>query len=1245
MPERGWAPLGSLAGMESFFRLTNWEVAPETFRRKVAATTGWAYRRQRQITRGATGLAGTSSAIGARIANVERFGVADPGAWRLGMNVEIPEAQQILFTKSSPFTSLGTVNLEKVWDPYLRAVGEAGAQGIVAATSKPEDIVRGIFSRLRPTDVSVAGQFFRGDKAGLYQNITFPTMAPKGVAALEVGLHGRQLPRLVTPQMAAQRLGQFGQARPQEVMLQAAILSPRSRWGRTLAQGALESEIGFVSELVGGTSMLMPGGRPSRHPLVRGAKAIRSAGAESIARFGRFNAAMFMGQKKFLGGALTGEFTQRTGVGLLVAQELGKDPAALLSAMLQDVVASAAMESRSTLRHRLPRVMSKFGMGDLDLRNSLAVLTPSQGLMEAGLAYATKRVGGMQGMAAERYGRMSREVLAFRGAFSMIRGMARELGLPVPLRQQTLAGIGSARVLTGALSPRGYHPAVLRGLRADPTSLLGLAAQGPVSAGIAGKLQALAVHQAGPRAQQWFAMFNPMLGRRFGPKQMAQAGFREIGIWDIDPVLGKRLNNLRTAGDVRSLLRSGVLPRGPTLLRLPEAVRLPTLGLLEQTRNMSRRRAGQIFRTQGVATKHLALPSLEGELRRIAGSLAHDEAVFLPPALRRVGSILTAAQHLGQARSAGLGTEAVSRAQAALLGRTYGYLRTLGTHTGAGRMIEDLLKPRLRTGPGGRTGSIFFRQLTTGFDAAKLGLGGDLMAPDGVRVGELGISRAAAKRLGIQDLAGEHFVLGQFFPQAVPGTSSTFKLRVLADQALDENTIVTNVANRLQAFRDLDWDQMQIALFPSTVSRREQRRAWRESMARSHRFWRNVPHDVRAQLRGQPFEKALAGMLQRGPLAGWTKEQLVKALRQKALPGLYYEPTMAMRDILFREFGSASYAGQQAIGVAYQLAGIKKSLAGEELSALHSYLAGVPGRAGAPLGTHIAETERLITRMAGTGRGSDVILGLSRTEQRTAAEQLVTAANIFNRMPDAERRATLGRLGSGAALPLSGMLRQLANAGPGFRNQFTRGLLGMGELVRHPSEAARGIAGANAATRQKGALGRAAGGIWARTRQFWNEAPKPLRYAAAGIGALLGLRVVMSHLFGDEPAPAQGMNISPELAARMAMQQQEMGSAPLPAEPMLGQGIHGSAISRPHVPFSPPPARITSSRQSAPKVRITGDDTGGADTLGLGHHLAHSLRTVVDNPQVRVLSSDASHMTRLDLMVDRQMRAENRLYG
>jgi hypothetical protein len=213
-------------------------------------------------------------------------------------------------------------------------------------------------------------------------------------------------------------------------------------------------------------------------------------------------------------------------------------------------------------------------------------------------------------------------------------------------------------------------------------------------------------------------------------------------------------------------------------------------------------------------------------------------------------------------------------------------------------------------------------------------------------------------------------------------------------------------------------------------------------------------------------------------------------------------------------------------------------------------------------------------------------------------------------------------------------------------SQYMTQLMGLG-VTQKPTGAfvQDALTRINTAAKDEGAAGKAAGGLWARSQQFWSKIPTPGKWALGGIGALLGLRILKSQLFGDEPAPAPGMRIPPEVAMRYAMGPDVSGS-PLPPEPLGVQpGLH-AGMGRPMVPFSPPPARVFSPKARSPRVTISGTETAGVSLRDLGDAFAQSVGTPRGAPLTGIYTSEYGGGTgKIDMQIEADMRAENRLYA
>ena len=201
--------------------------------------------------------------------------------------------------------------------------------------------------------------------------------------------------------------------------------------------------------------------------------------------------------------------------------------------------------------------------------------------------------------------------------------------------------------------------------------------------------------------------------------------------------------------------------------------------------------------------------------------------------------------------------------------------------------------------------------------------------------------------------------------------------------------------------------------------------------------------------------------------------------------------------------------------------------------------------------------------------------------------------------------------------------------------------------ARGGARAKGALAAENQAAKEAGAAGEAAGGLWARTERLWNRLPRWGKYAAGGIGALLGLRIIASHLGSNEPQDyPHDSQMPPEMRARMGMQGMGGSGPPLPPQPNVEPGIHEHAYRRPYVPFSPPTARVTSSLARSPRTHIVATDTQERRLDGLGAYLSSQMSGTMDRSAVSMVANQiGGHSERLDLLRDREQRSENRLYA
>lgn len=1190
------------------------------YQRQVAANLGW-MRRQTRLSR-----AQARVAFGIEVGSP----VPPPNTleWLHQQRRQVKGAAEVLANKPSPFRK-GRINVERVFAPHEEIAQLAEAQGLYGATTKMEDAMAGMYQSLGPHEVSPGGHFYRGGKMALYQRAVHPSFTHASVAAWETGIFGRVLPRVVTPRMAEMRMGPHGQAYQQELMARAALVSPRQKWSRTLAQGRLESEIALVSPLFEGTQYAAHGTTETR-------------------AFGYARPMLVYGQKKFAGGRLPTGWSRRHGVDLIFSADMLKDPQAVLDAMLQDVMSESARRGRNQLR-RTQTALRQAGL-DIDFENSLAVLRGgSDALKEAGLSYTQKRVGGMQQRAAARYAVMSEHEQAFRGAFGLLRQVARAQGLPLPFSHMDIPGVGPARRLTlpvhARVSASDFKEWAQRSKKfpVDIHSLMGMSEIGPVNALIAEGLENLAVEQQGTRIAAEFAPFTLATGHRLRPD--VSASFRQLSAWDVPMATVNRLRvGFDTPEAARAFLAQSGLPDQPYMLTVPEAVSLPTMEALE----------AKNVRRYGVRTRHIPLPDIRRAMQASIGAQADSLEFFVNPVIRSTAELMHTAGLWAQARKAGPAKQAIAEEMAARFQmQLEGHYDLLASQTGKDRHWSHVFKPGVAVGATVRGrrmgGAVNFGQIMPGHDPKALGIPG-LQAAPLLDFNEVAMSEAAALKAGFSrsEIAairrgGEAYGYTQAYPQIHGGTTQAVRLRhILPDRKLGPNTLVVNTANALMGERDYDWDPMLFSRMPEEVPLEVQQEAFRESRARTAAWWKTVPANrVPEVARSAEFSKVFT----RGPYAGWTKEDLRKAIKQKALPGLYWEPTQAMRELALKQAGPGqSWEASLAIGKSYQEVGIKKGMTAS--AELYDALAGVTG---GNFRREVRQVEKILGSVATPD--SDIIMGLDKKGRRRAAMQLVSAAAEQNAL-DFSQKTQGTRLISGEAPLGLGKALEVAAEAQGAertRSSFMSRLMGMGSQVQATGRRLQNLsqAAANQATKEAAAAGHAMGGLFGKVERFWNKMPGPAKWAAAGLLGIGAVRLARTSLFGDDEGQVgPAMNVSPDLMARIGANQFEgMGSAPMPPEPMVEPGIHGHTIAPAEVPFSPPPARVTSPLGGNPQLRVQATDVYGTSTRGLAGHMMASLGSPSGIPSAHVIAPEYTGKSdRIERMVAQQHRAENRLY-
>lgn len=1036
-----------------------------------------------------------------------------------------------------------------------------------------------------------------------------------------------------------------------------------------------------------------------------------------------------MGQKFNVAGFMREGIADKLQADVVIVADMLKDPMRYLEYSLGHTIAEA---HRLDKLHGGARLKSLRGMmakqfGDLDLQNSLALLAPNpnnfKGRSVGEVSQSIKRMANAVGVAMP----FAHEAIDF--AHGVTGGAFRVTG-PLRFRGTTQASYTAMKfdplnfMTFSAIGPRSREMA---------NRLMGyaVAAGKPRSRSLLNFLNPFmgrAIDLSGT-----FEVTSPFGGRSTvrGIRPRAASALpsglarRLQGIRTASDV----------AELISDPLYKNVLSQ-PLALRLPGNIRYPTFELYEHFKNTARNvgdvvgdrlkgmglpktiteaisgfagRLGQVsgggigehmggiweskLRRAGVPSRFVALPGLTGFrdmlLETIGGAseldddamrlaLESSEDVFLPKFVQQYGKVLEHAQ----AFESGYGTEAGLAARGRLERSVAGMLTTLTEHSKKGGLLSRLLTPSLRTASRGGlgTGGVY-ATIQTGGMGVK-GLSGQFGGLPGVGVREVGVSPTMARKLGLSRTlvdklrrTGEGAVVGgQFYPAIVPETAGLFKLRVFDAMDKDaQNVIVTNVADRLAAFRDLDWDKMRLYVLPEPMRRTKKHRrqldaAWQEGrnrIRRLHKAAKNANLEEHITLANVAKR---AGKL--GEFAGMTEKEVYKAFGPKRLTPFYHDITRLYQTGVYELFGQAAQESaitadaMRTLGVSYQAMGIQKGL-GTERRDIFRTLYGIGPDSKASLQSSIARIEQDIMSLddalySGVAGYRTNIQGKATARTTQVATQLAQVAQHMAGLNNTQK-TPLRRLFSKASGQTESGLLEMAHLGGmtaageagapmGPVNKFIARMLPFGEQ-RYNTYNLFSAAGAedvaqaaiNKNMLEQGADAAMQGGLWNRAEKFWTNTPKWGQVAIGAVGALLGLRIAKSLLFGDEPmGPA--MRMSPEIAARMQMGDTFSG-APLPPTPMMGPGIHDTAMARPQVPFSPPPARVTPALAKGPSMAIEAEHGFGDDVRSIGANFQSALSTTVGPMSVGITSSDSyGHSQRLTRLNAERDRQQSRFY-
>ena len=1065
---------------------------------------------------------------------------------------------------------------------------------------KPESFLKGIRTLLDPQALEPFGMFAKGGRQ-LYQTVSYAPLLPGDVEKFETMAFGRRMPKLRTRLGAAAEKA-LGHGMPQGVVARIGVVSPSSALGRKLSEGlAGGTEAAFISERLSQLRYLSSGA----------AGKAAMASAQTVHQLGIGTALSVLGQKFNVAGIAPS--SALAGMDMLIVADIEKDSAQYLKYLLGDAIYNSLNQSTGRLKKGFSQVASMLGIGSVSTagirgiaaKQSIALLTPSKNLLSMGFGQARKY---LQKLALRMTGRSPLTPVA--------------------------TGLGPMRHLTGEFHVRMDMPIgpSWKGLKINPMDMIGMASMGESSSEVASRMLRYSVAKRSARARSYAAFLMPFTGAEINPvlfreSQTRKALYKRVTPAGINAELAKALQNVK---DVRSL-RAAVelLPESNLSLRLSEEIRLPTFEYFENVADPRLAATWKKWRGVGVPTKELALPSvggLRGLLSRIEkeGRL-EDAPVFIGKHVGAVGRVLerylafekapSEATRLALEEAVGIGEKSI--------------LSTLLAHTGKGRSVAEALHPRIPKGA--------YAVIQPGAEGVLKGARG-LPA---VRSGEVGVSAEFARNLGlseelirkIQYGGKRYYVGGQYYPSVVPEASRALRLRIFQDKAIRglpgaANVVITNVADRLAAFRDLDFDRIMLYAFPSYLKQKLLRRAAWEQRKRANVFSTLLTEAMTKQgaaaASGSARNRAAAGLL------GLTEEETARLFGQKVLTPQYHAATRLLQESIEKRFGGTSADAVRAAGVAYQIAGIKKGQ-----GSVYDELFRISERVGVG-GDLTKTTERLavvLKNLGEKGRASNILLGFSEKRYRGVASQIAQGMQDVASLPSDIKQQALNRLvtgeplGEAAALQVVGAA-EATHGGLGayigrVQDYYAR-IMAPGKRIHRTgdlySATARALESVNAATKQAGSLAEKAGGLWANLSMPWK--------IGLGIaGGLVGLRMIKSTLFGDEP------------------EMQQSAGPPLPPEPIgMPGGLHDQLSRLPLPAFFPPTARVVSPLQRSPRVTMNATAPQGMDFGGLADSLAVAAMSSAGSPLAGVFSSDVSNTSRIDMNIAESLRSENRLY-
>jgi hypothetical protein len=1244
-----------------------------------------------------------------------------------------------------PFGRHGLPEPRKGFARMQRALREALTAGEIGISQifmgKPEAMMKGRFPTGHIRDVLPFWMFMgkkRWAKPGLYQAMPWKWMpvAAGAAEAFESAWTGRNalVPRLTTPHLreAERRMGGMLSA----PMARIGVADPGSKFAQMLGgQIAGTSEAVLISEeMAKRLRFVRPGAEGMPMALGRTAEQIGVGTGLYVPGLGKLNVARVVPAK------------QLGGLHMVVAGDILRNEAEALQTMLGDVLARSVVESRGRLTPEIMSAVEQAGFGRIERAGAHIVYHANEGRLRE---------------------------MGFGEAWRKLRRLGTEHTRGGLLEQVQVPGIGAVSTFVGQVGVRLGRNAPARGaLKVNPTDIMTAMTMDPATREIGQQMLARAKKLGGPRAQGLLAFLNPFMGRNL-PETVGGIAtkYRTLRPLQIAETFGQDLSRISSQDAIRRFLAQATRGpggaklgaaaraplRGPVILDLPGAISVPSPEIFLNAPNWAAPGVWDELRQAGTPTRKLALPSVQ-ELFNLVEPLQR-EALYsevaaeaygrVPKLFQSYGRVVEAAQSFeATAAKFGIASEqalaARSGLETALFLGEESFLSQFLSHTGKDRLVSGALLPaiggregfrgvyatiqqhisQLADAPADKLGFALSKQvaerelgITAKFAHEQLGL--DIQQIRALRTGEAQFveqtvfdktTRKWLKRKRWFD--PEMFVGGQFYPSVVPETSGIFRLRIVDPTGPgSHNVIYTNVADRLAAFRDLDWDAMRMFIFGEGFAQDELQRAWQLQQGRVQRIHGYLKQAIDAgdvPIPTSGLEAALQPLSEEG--ARWRKhiQDVVGkqgglsakemdflfgdegALSQGVLGGLFgqklktplFDPKMRLwqqqAEVLF------GVEAGNVVGVAGQVAAIKKGRG--EIDTFFAEVERVgqmfkKSQQAGQMRQH-AEYDKAVKAIRDQlqglwkeGRVSDILLGFSSKEYTDAAQKLIeVSASAANLSGDEQailinlHKEKLNRMATGEAMTHAELGKNLgaltAEGKPvrgGVIQNFFADIMGFGPAGAHPTgdrwlkygkpaydATEEALSAANAAMQSQGAAGKAAGGTLEKAAKFWDDMPGGARTAITGIGAAIGtlltLRILKSHLFGDEPSMPPGMRIPPEMAMRAAMGPEYTG-APLPPQPMIGSGLH-TGMGRPIVPFSPPTARVMAPTARQPRIHVTADDPQDLNLSEIGRSLSQATAMVSGPSVTGVFTAGGGGASgTIDLKLAADQHVGNRLYG